>query len=294
MGAGRASRAGRSSPARRGLLAGGSLAAALAMPLAQPAQIRPALAQTAGGAVDLELVLAVDISASVDDAEYGLQTAGIARALRDPEVGAAIESLGAGGIAVAVMPWSRDAVLAVGWTRLDGAPAAERLAARIEGLPRARIGVTTGIGTALARARALLGSNGFEGRRRAVDVSGDGKNNSGLPLWVERNRTLAAGVTINGLTILDDDPTLADYYANHVIGGPGAFLVTAAGFEDFARAFREKLLREIGPPAPQAAAPVPDAAPRADAREGLPSAPLRAIHGQIVASERNAQSGMRD
>lgn len=204
-----------------------------------------AAAELAGRPVELELVLAVDTSASVDAAEYRLQMAGIARAFRDPGVIAAITAQGEAGIAVAMVHWAGEAAQVLEWRRLADGGDANRIAAEIEGLPRARIGVTTGIGSALAVSGRLLESNAFSGRRRVIDVSGDGKNNSGRPLWGERRQVIAAGVTVNGLTILDGDPTLEGYYHDYVVGGPGAFVLTADDFHDFARAFREKLLREI-------------------------------------------------
>jgi hypothetical protein len=204
-----------------------------------------AAAQTGGRAVELELMLAVDTSASVDASEYRLQAAGIAAAFRDPAVIAAIEAHGEAGIAVAMVHWAAEAVQVLEWTQLADGAGANRIAAEIERLPRAGNGVTTAIGSALALSRRLLETNAFAGRRRVIDVSGDGKNNSGLPIVGERSRTIGAGLTINGLTILDGDPTLEGYYLDHVVGGPGAFVLTADDFQDFARAFREKLLREI-------------------------------------------------
>ncbi|MEZ5878990.1 MAG: DUF1194 domain-containing protein [Tepidamorphaceae bacterium] len=204
-----------------------------------------AAAQTPSGPVELELVLAVDTSASVDPPEYALQMAGIADAFRDRDVIAAIEAYGGAGIAVCVVHWSTDAALVVGWAHVRDRHDALLLADEIERAPRAAIGVTTAIGSALSQARSLIANNGITARRAAVDVSGDGPNNSGFPLWRERNRSVESGITVNGLAILDDDPTLDAYYANHVIAGPDSFLIIASTFEDFARAFRIKLLREI-------------------------------------------------
>ena len=203
----------------------------------------PAHAQNT--AVELELVLAVDTSASVDNKEYRLQMNGVAQAFRDPDVIDAIESFGQSGIAVAMIHWSERAARVTAWSHIKDRNASFRYAARIEAIPRTKLGVTTSIGTALAFAENEIATNGFDGRRRSIDVSGDGKNNSGLPLWVQRSRVIISGITINGLAILDQDPFLKRYYRNHVIGGNGAFVKTAVDFEDFARAFRAKLLREI-------------------------------------------------
>ena len=211
--------------------------------LAAPAP--PAHAQGVG--VELELVLAVDISASVDDQEYRLQMTGIAQAFRDPEVIDAIESFGPSGIAVTMIHWSETATRVTAWSHITSSDASFRYAARIDAIARAKLGVTTAIGTALAFARNEIATNGFAGRRRSIDVSGDGKNNSGMPLWVQRSGVILADITINGLAILDQDPFLKRYYQNHVIGGNGAFVMTAVDFRDFARAFRAKLLREIRP-----------------------------------------------
>lgn len=205
----------------------------------------PSTAQSGAVSVELELVLAVDISASVDASEYLLQMEGIARAFLDQDVIAAIEAYGDAGIAVTMVHWSSTAAQVIDWTHIANAGDAARFSSEIHRTPRARLGVTTAIGSAVAFATDLLTRNRFHGRRRSIDVSGDGRNNSGLALWVQRNRTAAAGVTINGLAILDDDPALHGYYRDHVIHGPGAFVLTADDFIDFAQAFREKLLREI-------------------------------------------------
>ena len=210
-------------------------------------------------AVELELVLAVDTSASVDDHEYRLQMTGIAQAFRDPDVLDAIESFGESGIAVSMIHWSEAATRVTAWSHIKDRSASFRYAARIESIQRTKLGVTTAIGTALDFAEKEIAANGFVGRRRSIDVSGDGKNNSGLPLWVQRSRVILAGITINGLAILDQDPFLERYYKNHVIGGNGAFVMTAVDFRDFARAFRAKLLREIRALVSQKGPRVPEA-----------------------------------
>jgi hypothetical protein len=193
------------------------------------------------------LVLAVDTSASVNATEYQLQMQGIARAFLDQEIIAAIEAYGNGnaGIAVTIVHWSSKAAQVINWTHIVNGGDAVRVSREIEGTPRKTLGATTAIGTAIGFGTDLIANNSFEGRRLSIDVSGDGKNNSGLALWGERNRAVAMGITVNGLAILDDDPTLYSYYRDHVIRGPGSFVLTAIDFHDFARAFREKLLREI-------------------------------------------------
>lgn len=207
-----------------------------------------AAAQTGSAPVELELVLAVDTSASVDAGEYLLQMTGISKALRDPEVVAAIEAYGDIGIALTLVHWSAEAVQVVQWAHVTDQPSAARIAGDIERTPRTALGATTAIGSAIAYSNELLSTNAFLGRRRSIDVSGDGKNNFGLPIWVQRNRVAAQGITVNGLAVIDGDPTLLAYYRDHVIVGPGAFVLTANDFGDFAHAFREKLLREIRSP----------------------------------------------
>jgi len=209
-----------------------------------------AAAQTDGAdglPVALELVLAVDASASVDSGEFRLQMDGIAAAFRDPEVVAAIAALGPGGVAVTLVLWSAAPRQSIDWRQVHDGASAEALAARIARAARVAPGHTTAIGSAVRYGAELIAANPYAGRRRSIDVSGDGQNNDGLPVWIERNRAVAAGITINGLAILDREPDLKEYYARNVIGGPGAFVYTAADFADFARAFRDKLLREIRP-----------------------------------------------
>jgi hypothetical protein len=196
--------------------------------------------------VDLELVLAIDGSGSVDFGEFELQTAGIAGALRDPEVIEAIEGAAPNGVAIAVIEWSGPAqqLLRIDWTRISDAASAAALAARIDALGRGLIGETA-IGEALRFASGQLAYGPFQGTRRIIDVSGDGPNNAGGAPGPMRDAAALAGITINGLAIMREHPGLDRYYALHVIGGPDAFVMTAADYDDFARAIRQKLLREI-------------------------------------------------
>jgi hypothetical protein len=212
------------------------------------------LATSAAGAatpVALELVLAVDVSSSVDPNEYELQMGGLARALRDPEVRAAIQATAPEGVAFALLQWAggRNQHLdAGGWTVLRGDAEVLAFAERIARTPRHFIWGQTGIGEALAAATRELEQNGFEGARRVIDLSGDGKANQFVPPRVARDAAMAGGITINGLAILTSHPDLGDYYHQHVVGGPGAFVIEAAGFPDFAAAMTRKLLRELLPP----------------------------------------------
>lgn len=203
----------------------------------------PAAAQDA---VDLELVLAVDASGSVDAREFALQKDGLASAFRDPEVIAALKGYAPGGIAVALMQWSgrHQQKLAVDWTRLNDEASALAFADAIEATGRWILGETA-VADALSAGVALLERNRFVGARRTIDLSGDGPNNSGGDPDTMRDAAAAAGITINGLAILNEIPTLDIYYTEHVIGGPDAFLLVAKDYQDFARAVRRKLLREI-------------------------------------------------
>ncbi len=203
----------------------------------------PAAAQAP---VELELVLAVDSSGSVSDKEFDLQTLGTAAAFRDPAVIAAIERLGGNGIVVAVVQWSSPGhqVLALDWTAVRDAASAARLAQRIERTPRLILGETA-IDGALKFSSRLIAGNGYEGRRKAIDVSGDGRSNWGGRPNRARDQAVAARITVNGLAILNEQHDLADYYRRYVIGGPGAFVLSADDYGDFARAMRLKLLQEI-------------------------------------------------
>jgi hypothetical protein len=232
---------------RRGLLA----AAAAALPAAARAST------TATGPVDLLLVLAVDASSSIDDHEARLQRDGYRAAMADRRVLAAARSGPHGAIGVAYVEWS-DAEhqrLAVPWTRIASEADARAWAAALLGLPVLRHPAIS-ISRALAFSRRVLGEAPWPGAaRRVIDVSGDGVNNDGPPVERERDRAVAAGITVNGLAI--EDPhrrrgawaaaraPVTEHYRGAVVGGAGAFVVRADGFADFGRALRHKLVREI-------------------------------------------------
>lgn len=228
---------------RRAALAAGLAAAAIV-----PAR--------ADDPVDLLLVLAVDISRSIDDDEARLQREGYMRAITDERVLAAVRGGMLGAIGVCFLEWAGADYqqLAVPWTKIDGPGSAERFAERIERLPRvgwSRTSISAGI---LASLRALDRCP-FEGTRRVIDVSGDGPNNHGPPMGIARAEAEAAGVTINGLPILGDRPggwawggvtrALDLYYEEEVAMGPGCFVEVATGFDSFAATVRRKLIREI-------------------------------------------------
>jgi hypothetical protein len=205
--------------------------------------------------VDLELALAVDVSRSIDADEAQLQRHGYIQAFRDPEVINAIETGMLGRIAVGYFEWAgfSHAEIIVDWTLIDSAASANAFADALgKGFPLAAS--RTSISGAIEFAQPWFNNNGFEGSRRVVDVSGDGPNNWGELVTVARDRAVSAGVTINGLPILDQGfglfsrfniGSLDLYYRDCVIGGTGAFMVVATDFNDFARAVRRKLVLEI-------------------------------------------------
>jgi len=206
----------------------------------------PAAAQD-GSLVDLELVLAVDTSSSVSVQEFDLQMRGLASAFRDPAVIAAIRASGDLGIAVSMVQWSdnRKQTLAIDWTALRDADAAERFSEEIENTPRFLTGGGTALGGALSFAMGQFEDNGFRGRRQVIDISGDGRTNQGAHPSRIRDRAVDAGITINGLAILNEDIYVDRYYEYNVVGGTGAFVMSAATYEDFATAILEKLVKEI-------------------------------------------------
>ncbi len=201
--------------------------------------------------VELELVLAVDTSASVDRTEFALQMKGLAKAFRTPAVLEAISAAGHGGIAVTLLQWSRpdQQVVAVAWTRVFDDVSATAFADRLLAAPRLTTGGGTAIGEAIKKSLQELSLNAFEGRRKVIDVSGDGRTNDGIAPDLMRAIAVAQGVTINGLAIMNEDRNLDQYYEAEIIDGPGAFVVPAKDYRDFARAIVAKLVREIsGPP----------------------------------------------
>jgi hypothetical protein len=197
--------------------------------------------------VDLKLVLAVDSSSSVDPEEFALQMAGIAEAFRAPAVQAAIEGGLHRAIAVSVIEWSNAAWQRenIGWTVIHDGASARAFADQVENAPRLIYGGATSISGALRFALKQLAASPVPAERAVIDVSGDGSHNQGAPLAEARQTVLSAGVTINGLAIINEEPDLERYYRTEVVGGPGAFALAARDYEDFAGAILRKLLREI-------------------------------------------------
>jgi hypothetical protein len=197
--------------------------------------------------VDLALVLAVDASRSVDSEEFDLQRLGYAKAFRNPQVIDAIRGGSVGSIAVTYFQWSGPHVqyLAVPWSVLSDRGDIAAFADAIEHSDRVVFGGGTSVSGAIDYGAALLAEVPAEPARRVIDISGDGSNNNGrLPTYA-RDEAVAAGITINGLTILNDEPLLDRYYFANVIGGPGSFVVPTSDYETFAEAILSKLIREI-------------------------------------------------
>jgi hypothetical protein len=204
----------------------------------------PAFAQTA---VDLQLVLAVDASGSVDQRRFELQMQGYVAAFRDPRVLSAIQSGAMQAIAVTMVQWTGPAlqIQVLPWTLINDATTAQAFAAAIAATPRRLFSGGTSISGVIDYAVPLMLESPFKGTRRVIDISGDGSNNRGRPAAIARDAAMRAGIIINGLPILALEPGLDHYFADHVIGGPGAFVIAAESYETFADAILKKLIREM-------------------------------------------------
>jgi hypothetical protein len=207
---------------------------------------------------DLLLVLAADVSRSIDEGEFELQRKGYAVALSDPRVLAAIRSGSNGTIAICFVEWSGagEQTVVVDWTVIRDEEDAGGLSATILAAPRSFMGRTS-ISGAIDFAMERLAAAKPRSNRRIIDISGDGTNNSGRPVTEARDQALAEGVTINGLAIVNDKPNpgyafhtqppggLPEWYRQNVIGGPGSFLRVIEDFRSFADAMTNKLVNEI-------------------------------------------------
>jgi hypothetical protein len=258
--------------------------AAFAVALLALAALGPAWRPArAAQAVDLALVLAADVSRSINDDEFLLQRKGYAAAIADPRV---LEAIGAGprgAIAVAFVEWAGDgeAKTVVDWAVIHDAADARKFAAALTDAPRAFVG-RTAIGAAIDFSMGLFGESAYAADRHVIDVSGDGTSNQGRAVTEARDAALGAGVVINGLAIfnktaaaeggylaLHTNPPggLAKYYKDNVIGGLGAFVLPIDDFNSFDQAMIQKLITEI------AGEPPPGAARRARANEPERAAP---------------------
>ncbi len=207
-------------------------------------------ARAAPPEVDALLVLAIDSSSSVDRAEFALQMEGLAAAFRNGEVHAAITSGPKHSVAVALMEWSDPNWQRVGvpWRILRSAGDALKLADEIDTTPRLIDGGGTALGNALSVAVRMIQSAPIKAERKIIDISGDGAQNLGRALAPVRATALKAGITLNGLAIVNEEPDLEDYYRAALIGGPESFVLRAANYEDFTQAIRQKLIRELSVP----------------------------------------------
>jgi len=197
--------------------------------------------------VDLQLVLAVDASGSVDARRFELQRRGYAEAFANPRILEAIRSGPLRAIAVTMFQWTgpRLQVRVLDWQVVEDGASAKAVAATIATTPRRLFGGGTSISAAIDYAVPLFAAGDFAAERRVIDVSGDGANNSGRSPGPARDAAVAAGIVINGLPILALEPDLDAYYRDNVIGGPGAFVVAVDSFEHFGDAILDKLINEI-------------------------------------------------
>jgi Protein of unknown function (DUF1194) len=214
------------------------------------------VARAAG--VDLAVVLAADVSRSIDDGEFELQRKGYAAALTDPRVLKAIRASPNHSIVVCFIEWSgaEDQKIVLPWTEIRDEEDGGGAAATILQAPRSFTGRTS-ISAAIDFAMAYFTKAKYPLTRRIIDISGDGTSNSGRPITDARDQALAAGVTINGLAIINDQPNLGysshthppgglpDYYRQNVVGGPNSFLIVVKDFASFADAMANKLAKEI-------------------------------------------------
>ena len=216
--------------------------------------------------VDVELILAVDVSRSMDWDELQVQRAGYVAALQHPDFINAIEDGLIGRIAVAYYEWAggvyTDAV--VDWQIISNAEEAASFAAKLQAKSQSGLRGTS-ISSAIEFGADLFNQNDYRGLRRVIDISGDGPNNRGLPIIPSRDKAVSAGIVINGLAIMIRPSVsmvpLDKYYADCVIGGPGAFVLPVKDIEDFAPAIRRKLVMEISGLVPAEAVPASTEAP---------------------------------
>jgi hypothetical protein len=233
-----------------GALAGGDVAGIAAPnPSNQPGQ------QVADKqAVDVELILAVDVSYSMDLDELAIQREGYAQAIVSREFLQALKSLPNGKVAVTYFEWaaSSDQKIIIPWRLIDGPETADAVAAEILKTPVRRASRTS-ISGAIYFAMPLFDEDPYKGPRRVIDISGDGPNNNGAPVLGARDEALAKGIIINGLPIMVKEPSYSTmdidnldwYYEDCVIGGPGSFVVSIKDREKFKEAIRAKLLLEV-------------------------------------------------
>src|ERR1700724_1010606 len=233
---------------------------------------RLAQAKDDKASVDVELILAVDVSYSMDMDELAIQREGYAQAIVSKEFLQALKSLPNGKIAITYFEWaaSSDQKIIIPWRVIDGPETADAVADEIMKTPIRRASRTS-ISGAIYFAMPLFEANPYRGLRRVIDISGDGPNNNGLPVLGARDIALAKGITINGLPIMVKEPSYSTmdienldwYYEDCVIGGPGSFVVPIKDREKFKEAIRTKLLLEVAGRTPERpVVPVAEKEPR--------------------------------
>ena len=246
------------------LLVAGGVAAGFATPHLRSHPADRAAARTAdkenAPTVDVELVLAVDVSYSMDMDELAVQREGYAQALVSKEFLQALKSLPNGKISITYFEWaaSSDQKIIIPWRVIDGPETADAVADEILKTPIRRASRTS-ISGAIYFAMPLFEANPYRGLRRVIDISGDGPNNNGAPVLGARDTALAKGITINGLPIMVKEPSYSTmdidnldwYYEDCVIGGPGSFVVPIKDKDKFREAIRTKLLLEVAGRTPE-------------------------------------------
>jgi uncharacterized protein DUF1194 len=208
--------------------------------------------------VDLLLVLAVDVSRSIDATKFQLQREGYAAAVADPHVLEAIHSGRTGRIGLTFVEWSGVGAqkVVIDWATIGDTDSAKGFGDRLLEAPRS-FADRTSISGAIEFAMGQLDKAPYEAARRTIDVSGDGTNNAGRDVAMLRDEAVAKGITINGLVILSDNPMswnpdhtnppggLANYYRSNVVGGPSAFVMVAENFNSFGQAIVKKMIAEV-------------------------------------------------
>lgn len=241
-----------------GVLAGGDVAGIAApSPKLEPPKLHQPQQQAADGdaqSVDVELVLAVDVSYSMDMDELAIQREGYAQAIQSKEFLQALKVGPNGRIAVTYFEWaaSSDQKIIIPWRLIDGPETADAVAGEIMKTPIRRASRTS-ISGAIGFAMPLFDEDPYHGIRRVIDVSGDGPNNNGGPVTVARDAALEKGIVINGLPIMVKEPSYSTmdidnldyYYEDCVVGGPGSFVIAIKDRDKFKEAIRTKLLMEV-------------------------------------------------
>jgi Protein of unknown function (DUF1194) len=221
---------------------------------AAPVPIRQAAEKDQAAAVDVELILAVDVSYSMDMDELAIQREGYAQAIMSKEFLQALKAGPTGKVAITYFEWaaSSDQKIIIPWRVIDGPETADAVANEIMKTPIRRASRTS-ISGAIYFAMPLFDENPYHGLRRVIDISGDGPNNNGAPVEGARDTALAKGIVINGLPIMVKEPSYSTmdidnldwYYEDCVIGGPGSFVVSIKDRDKFKEAIRTKLLLEV-------------------------------------------------